>query len=387
MHTSYRSERLVSLDFFRGAAIVLMILVNNPGSWAHVYPPLLHARWHGWTPTDLVFPFFLFIVGVAIVLAYTKRLSKGAPKSELAKKAVSRTVVLFALGLFMAAWPFFTFDPEFAVRPAMFKLRYMGVLQRIALSYLAASMIFLYAGPKARKYWIVGLLVGYWLAMALIPVPGYGAGMWDDPVTTLSAYLDRMILGVNHLWAGTGRTWDPEGLLSTIPAIATTLLGVWTGELLAGSDDNSTKVARLMVRGAILVGIGYVWNWFFPINKGIWTSSYAVFTGGLAMSALGVSYWLVDVKGYKKWTQPFVVYGMNALTVFFLSGIVAKSLIILKVNGPNGDLISVYSWIYQTIFLPLASPVNASLMFALTWILFWYLVLAAMWKRGIVIKV
>jgi len=233
---------------------------------------------------------------------------------------------------------------------------------------------------------MVGLLVGYWIAMALVPVPGYGAGMWDDPVATLSAFLDRMILGENHLWAGTGRTWDPEGLLSTIPAIVTTLLGVWTGELLTGSDNDSTKVARLMIRGAILIGLGYVWNWFFPINKGLWTSSYVVFTGGQAMCMLGIS-WLIDVKGYKKWTHPFIVYGTNALTVFFMSGIVAKSFGILKVAGPNDDPISVYSWIYHFVFLQVASPVNASLMFAVTWIMLWYLVMAAMWKRGIVVKV
>ena len=382
-----RSERLVSLDFFRGATILLMILVNNPGSWAYVYAPLLHAEWNGWTPTDLVFPFFLFIVGVAIVLAYTKRLGQGVAKSDLTRKAIKRTVILFALGLLMAAWPFFTFEPEFGVRPAFFKLRYMGVLQRIALCYLAASLIFLYSSEKVQRYWLVGLLVGYWLIMALVPVPGYGAGVWDDPVATLSAYLDRIILGVDHLWAGTGRTWDPEGLLSTFPAVGTTLLGVWTGQLLAGEDDHTTKVAKLMVRGSILVAVGYIWHWFFPINKGLWTSSYVVFTGGQAMCVLGVCYWFVDAKGYRKWTQPFVIYGVNALTVFFMSGIVAKSLIILKVPGPDGDSISVYSWIYQTIFMPLASPINASLMFAIAWVLAWYVVLAMLWKRGIVIKV
>jgi predicted acyltransferase len=334
-----------------------------------------------------VFPFFLFIVGVAIVLAYEKRLSRGSTRRDLRSKALKRSVVLFALGLFMAAWPFFTFVPEFGIRPSFFKLRYMGVLQRIALCYLAASLIFLYFGPRARKRWIIGLLLGYWIVMALVPVPGYGAGMWDDPVATLSAWLDRMILGENHLWAGTGRTWDPEGLLSTFPAIATTLLGVWTGELLATDNNHAEKVARLMVRGAALVALGYVWDWFFPINKGLWTSSYVVFTGGLAMSVLGVSYWLVDVKGYKRWTQPFVVYGVNALTVFFMSGIVAKTLILIKVTGADGEPTSVYSWLYQTLFLPLASPINASLMFAVVWILLWYLVLAAMWRRGIIIKV
>jgi predicted acyltransferase len=387
MSPTSRSERLVSLDFFRGATIVLMILVNNPGSWAHVYAPLLHAEWHGWTPTDLVFPFFLFIVGVAIVLAYEKRLSRGASRSDLRSKAVKRTIVLFALGMFMAAWPFFTLYPEFGIRPEFFKLRYMGVLQRIALCYLAASLIFLYFPPRIRKYWIVGLLLGYWLAMALIPVPGYGAGMWDDPVATLSAWLDRLVLGEDHLWAGTGRTWDPEGLLSTLPAVATTLLGVWTGELLSGDRAPAEKVARLMIRGASLVALGYVWDWFFPINKGLWTSSYVVFTGGLAMSALGVSYWLVDVKGYQRWTRPFVIYGVNALTVFFMSGIVAKTLILIKVDLPDGTPTSVYSWLYQTLFLPIASPINASLLFALAWILLWYRVLAAIWRKGIVIKV
>lgn len=381
------SKRLVSLDFFRGATIMLMILVNNPGTWGAVYPPLLHAKWHGWTPTDLVFPFFLFIVGVAIVLAFTKRIDQGIPQKQLLQKAAGRTAVLFALGLFMAAWPFFTFYPEFGVRSSFDRLRYMGVLQRIALCYFAASAIFLFCKERTQLLWLFGLLVAYWLALALIPVPGYGAGQWDDPVGTLPAYVDRLILGADHLWAGANREWDPEGLLSTLPAISTTLFGVWTGKLLVGSDNNATKVARLMVRGFALVALGYVWNWFFPINKGIWTSSYSVFTGGLAMLCLGMAYWIVDVKGWKKWTQPFVEYGVNALTVFFMSGIVAKSLGILKIAGPDGDPVSLHSWIYGTVFEPLASPMNASLLFALTWILAWYVVLHVMYKRGIVVKV
>ena len=387
MNTGPTPKRLVSLDFFRGATIVLMILVNNPGSWAHVYPPLLHAEWHGWTPTDLVFPFFLFIVGVAIVLAYNKRISQGVDRRALAGKATKRTVILFALGLFMAAWPFFQFQPEFGIRPAFFKLRYMGVLQRIALCYLAASLLYLFASRRSRTYWLVGLLAGYWLLMAFVPVPGYGAGMLDDPVATLSAYLDRMLLGENHLWAGTGRTWDPEGLLSTLPAIGTALLGVRTGEILARPHNDVTKVARMMVHGAIIMALGYTWDWIFPINKGLWTSSYVLFTGGLAMMALGVSYWIVDVKGLVRWTRPFVIYGVNALTVFFMSGIVAKTLIIWKVAGSDGDPISVYAWLYRTVFLPVASPVNASLMFAIAWVLVWYAVLAMMWRKGIVIKV
>ena len=382
-----RPERLVSLDFFRGATIILMILVNNPGTWAAVYPPLLHAKWHGWTPTDLVFPFFLFIVGVAIVLAFDKHLKAGVKPVILAQKAAKRTVILFALGLFLAAWPFFDFVPEFQVRPAFFKLRIMGVLQRIALCYFAASLIFIYVRDNRQLFWLWGLLVAYWLAMTFIPAPDVVAGNWEDPALTLSAYVDRLLLGTNHLWAGTGRTWDPEGLLSTIPAVGTALFGVWTGKLLVGEDNHPTKVARLMVRGAILIAMGYMWNWFFPINKGLWTSSYAVFTAGQAMCCLGVCYWIVDVKGYKKWTEPFVVYGMNALTVFFMSGLVAKTFIIIKITGPDGVQTSIYGYLFKTVFLPLASPVNASLMFALTWVGIWYLVVLLMWKKGIVVKV
>jgi len=364
-----------------------MILVNNPGTWSAVYPPLLHAKWHGWTPTDLVFPFFLFIVGVAIVLAYTKRLERGVTRDQLVKKAAGRTVVLFALGLFLAAWPFFTFAPEFGIRPAFFRLRYMGVLQRIALSYFAASLIFLFCRERTQLVWLFGLLVVYWLAMALIPVPGYGAGHWDDPVGTLPAYFDRLIMGGDHLWAGANHQWDPEGLLSTLPAISTTLFGVWTGRLLIGEDKADTKVARLLVRGCLLVALGYVWSWFFPINKSIWTSSYSVFTAGQAMCALGISYWMIDIKGWKKWTQPFVEYGVNALTVFFMSGLVAKSLILIKIAGPDGEPTSLYSTIYQTVFAPLASPVNSSLLFAITWVVAWYVVLHLMYKRGIIVKV
>lgn len=384
---STSSSRLVSLDFFRGATIILMILVNNPGTWSAVYPPLLHSEWHGWTPTDLVFPFFVFIVGVAIVLAYTKRMERGVQRNELLKKAAGRTAVLFALGLFLAAWPFFTFAPDFGIRPSFFRLRYMGVLQRIALCYFAASVIFLFAKERTRLVWLFGLLIVYWLAMALIPVPGYGAGQWDDPVSTLAAHIDRMVMGADHLWAGAHHQWDPEGLLSTLPAISTALFGVWTGQLLVGKDEPHTKVARLLVRGCLLVALGYVWNWFFPINKGIWSSSYSVFTAGQAMCALGISYWMIDIRGWKKWTQPFVEYGVNALTVFFMSGLVAKTLILIKVAGPDGEPTSLYSAIYHTVFAPLASPVNSSLMFAVTWVLIWYVVLHLMYKRKLIIKV
>lgn len=383
-----RSKRLVSLDVFRGATIIGMILVNNPGTWAHIYPPLRHADWHGWTPTDLIFPFFLFIVGVAIPLAYTKRLARGVPKRNLVAKATKRTVILFGLGLMMAAYPFFAYDPSFGLRDFS-RLRIMGVLQRIALCYLAASLLFLYLRPRARYIALATLLLGYWALMELVPVPGYGAGVLDTPEATLAAYLDRLILGTNHLWAGADRMWDPEGLLSTIPAIGTTLFGVWTGRLVLDKQrDLVEKAARLLAMGVALVMVGYVWDLAFPINKSLWTSSYTVFTAGQAMCTLGLCFWLIDVKGRQRWTTPFVVYGVNALTVFVLSGILAKTLFLIKVQDPSGEgTTSLQAWIFQSVFLPLASPINASLLYAITWIVMWFLILWWMYRRNIIVKV
>ncbi len=378
-------ERLVSLDVFRGATIVAMILVNNPGTWSAIYPPLRHASWHGWTITDLIFPFFLFIVGVAIVLAFEKRLARGVPRIDLINRTGSRAAILFGFGLLMAAYPIFTVIPEFGLRPQLANLRIMGVLQRIALCYFAASLIFLYARPKWQYIWMGILLVGYWLAMTLIPVPGYGAGMIDSPEANLAAYIDRLILG-DHLWAGTGGLYDPEGILSTFPAIASALIGVWAGRIILSERLPLERAVELFAWGAILTATGYVWDWFFPINKPIWTSSYAVFTGGLAMTTLGLCYLIIDVRGHKKWTQPFVVYGMNAITVFFLSGIVARSLGIIQI--PRGDgSISLQRMIFETFFLSWASEINASLAYAITWIVLWYLFLLWMYRKRIFIKI
>lgn len=380
-------KRLVSLDVFRGATILGMILVNNPGTWGAIYPPLQHAAWHGWTPTDLIFPFFLFIVGVAIPLAYTKRISLGISHRDLIGKATRRALILFGLGLFMAAYPVFTFSPEFGLHPYVQQLRIMGVLQRISVCYLAASLVFLYTRPHTQWWWIGGLLLGYWGVMKLVPVPGIGPGQLDVPADTLSAYLDRLLLGESHLWVGADRRWDPEGLLSTLPAIATTLFGVWTGHQLLKKRNRLEKTVRLLVTGIALVIGGYIWNWFFPINKSLWTSSYALFTAGQAMCALGVCYWLIDVRGHQGWTKPFVVYGVNALTVFVMSGLLARTLFLVKVTGAEGEVTSLQSWIFQTFFLPLATPINASLLYALTWILMWFGILYTMYRRNLIWKV
>lgn len=378
-------ERLVSLDVFRGATIIAMILVNNPGTWSAMYPPLRHAAWHGWTITDLIFPFFLFIVGVAVVLAFEKRLAKGVPRATLIRKTGSRAAILFGFGLLMAAYPVFTVVPEFGLRPQLADLRIMGVLQRIAICYFAASLIFLYARPKWQFIWMGIFLVGYWIAMMLIPVPGFGAGMIDSPEANLAAYIDRMVLG-SHVWAGTGGDYDPEGILSTIPAIASALIGVWAGRIILSDRPPLERAVQLFAWGAVLISIGYVWDWFFPINKPIWTSSYAVFTGGQAMVALALCYLVIDVRGKKGWTQPFVVYGMNAITVFFLSGIVARSMGIIRIPTADGS-ITLQRTIFETFFLSWASEINASLAYAVTWIVIWYLILWWMYRKRIFVKV
>jgi predicted acyltransferase len=377
-------KRLVSLDVFRGATIAGMILVNNPGTWATIYPPLRHAPWHGWTVTDLVFPFFLFIVGVSIVLAFSKAMAKGAHDTDLVKKTFTRSVIIFGLGLMMAGYPYFTLDPSFGIHKNLAEIRVMGVLQRIAICYLVASVMFIKLQPRTIVYSIGAILVGYWAAMTLIPVPGHGAGMIDESHTNLAAWIDQLIFADVHLYRN--GPYDPEGLFSTIPAIGTTLLGVMTGIILMSDRAPIEKTARFLLWGFALAAIGYVWDWFFPINKPIWTSSYAIFTAGLGMQVFGVCYWLVDVKSYQRFTRFFVVYGVNALTVFFMSGIIARSINLIQVPTAEG-VMSVQRIIFTNVFMPLASEINASLMYAVVWIILWYLVLSYMYKKKIFVKV
>jgi len=364
------NKRLVSLDAFRGITIAGMILVNNPGSWSTVYAPLLHAPWHGWTPTDFIFPFFLFIVGVSMAFSLPRQQEK-LPTAQLYRKIGRRTLILFGLGLFLAAFPFFKLDT----------IRIPGVLQRIAVVYLCASVIVLHTGIRGQVGWFAGLLLGYWAAMTLIPVPGYGAG--DLSVEgNLAAFVDSNLLS-GHMWK---KTWDPEGVLSTIPAIATTLSGVLTGHFLKTKNERATIAGWLFIAGWLAVLAGLFWAILFPLNKALWTSSYVVFTTGAALQFLAFCYFLIDVKGIKKWAKPAIVYGMNAITVFVLSGILARILIYTKV--PSGsESISLKSWIYNNLFLSWADPINASLAFALANVLFW---LAAMWflyNRKIFIKI
>jgi predicted acyltransferase len=353
--------RLVSLDAFRGATVAAMVLVNNPGTWRAVYPPLRHAEWHGWTLTDLIFPFFLFIVGVAIPLGLGRRLSARQPRSAVVAKILRRSAIIFALGLLLHAIP--NFDPA--------TIRIPGVLQRIAVCYLVAAVLFLWTDWRGQAALTITLLVAYWAVMTLVSVPGFGVGPLD-PEGNLAAYVDRALFGP-HIWRA-ARVYDPEGLLSTVPAIATTLAGVLAGQWLTIGRSRKHTVLGLFVAGLGAIVLGEIWNAWFPINKALWTSSYAVFTAGAALLALAACYWLVEVRGHRAWTRPFVVLGVNALALFFLSSLAARLLIVVKVQGAAGR-VPLHAWLFDHLFAPWASPVNASLAYAVAYLAAWFGVL------------
>ena len=373
--------RLLSLDVFRGLTVAAMILVNNPGSWTHIYAPLKHAEWHGCTPTDLIFPFFLFIVGVSI--SYALGSKKGyMSHSKLIMTALKRALILFGLGLFLNLFPKVFTEPMEAFQT----VRIPGVLQRIAVVFFITALIFIKTNPKTQLRLLIGILIAYWAMMTLIPVPGVGYANLEKE-TNLGAWLDRTILTEAHLWRS-AKTWDPEGILSTLPAIGTGLFGVLVGSWLKRKDrEESVKISWMFSIGILAVILGLIWDLCFPINKALWTSSFVLYAGGLATIGLALCYWLIDVQGYKKGTKPFVVYGVNAITVFFLSGLIPRILTMIKVNMPDGTTVNSREWMYETFFSPYFSPINASLAGAVTFILIWLGILWWMYSKKIIIKV
>jgi predicted acyltransferase len=363
------SNRLISLDVFRGITIAGMVLVNNPGSWEHIYWPLEHASWHGWTPTDLVFPFFLFIVGIAIPLAFGRRMESGGSKRDLYVKIIKRTLIIFAIGLFLNGFPYF----------GLAEFRIPGVLQRIAVCYFFASVIFLNTKIRTQVAITIALLLAYWFMLKFIPAPGFAAGDLTKE-GSLPSFIDRVVFG-KHVWAQ-AKVYDPEGLLSTVPAIATTLIGVLTGQWLRTEKSRPEKAAGMFVVGAVCVAIGWSWNAFFPINKALWTSSYVLFSGGLALQFLALCYWIIDIHGYRKWAKPFEVFGLNAIALYVVADIIAVTLGVVKVGEvPLG------SWIYDHVFASWASPVNASLAFAICFVLVCYVLMWILYRRRIFLKV
>jgi predicted acyltransferase len=363
------SSRLLSLDVFRGITIAGMVLVNNPGTWESIYWPLRHAEWHGWTPTDLVFPFFLFIVGVAIALSLGNQAESGGSRRDLYLKIVKRSLIIFGIGLFLNGFPYFSLS----------ELRIPGVLQRIAVCYLFASIIFLNARLRTQIAIAIALLLIYWVLLAFVPAPGFVAGDLTKE-GSLPSYVDRAVLG-KHVWAQ-AKVYDPEGLLSTIPALVTALIGVLTGSWLRTEKSRIEKAAGMFVAGAVLVAVGWGWNSFFPINKALWTSSYVLFTGGLALQFLTFCYWLIDIKEYRRWARPFEIFGLNAIALYVGAGLMAELFGLIKVGGqPLGG------WIYANLFASWASPVNASLAYAISFVLVWLFFMWLLYRRKIFIKI
>ena len=457
-------QRLISLDVFRGMTIAGMVLVNNPGG-SPVYWPLDHAEWNGLTPTDWIFPFFLFIVGVSISIALGRSVAEPAggnakPGGKTYWKIVSRSASIYLVGAAISVVPFFQFAatdaPDnlkiliwLAFAASLFflllrnykiaaalcvvallgiagmnlagynvvsynygTLRIFGVLQRISVCYLVTSLIFLHTTWKQQVGIAITLLLGYWFVMTTIPVPGCEVTSVSDKACNLAAWLDRLILGENHIWRG-GRVYDPEGILSTIPAIVTTISGVLTGTWLTRKDESGgmkdetnhdafqqdsdssliphpsslEKANGLFGVGVALLALGLIWNSYFPMNKSLWTSSYVLATTGLALLTLGFCYWLIDIKGYKAWAKPFVIFGVNALALFVFTGIFARMIAAYRVTGAEGQLISIQRWIVQNIFLQIAQPIDASLLYAISFILLWLFLMWLLYRKKIYIKV
>jgi predicted acyltransferase len=353
MTSTGETARRVSIDVFRGLTIAAMVIVNNPGDWGNVYAPLLHAEWNGWTPTDLIFPFFVFILGVSITLS---------KRPQTAATIFKRAAILYAFGFLLAIYPRFNFSI----------VRVMGVLPRLALCALFAGLLYklvMRVEEEARLQAVIFtsalLLLTYWALMTFVPVPGGTAGDLT-PSGNLGAWIDRTVIGTNHLWR-TSKTWDPEGLLSTLPAIGSALTGIAAGLVLTGKRSDIEKMAVLISAGGASMAAGLVWDNRFPINKSLWTSSYVLLTSGLASIFLAACYWFFDVHQRRRFLHPLIVMGRNPLALFVMSGLLVKTMTWIQIDAGNGKTVSLYSWIYTHLFLPMGlwGPKNTSLAFAL----------------------
>lgn len=367
------ATRLLSLDVFRGATMAAMVIVNNPGDWGNVYAPLLHAEWNGWTPTDLIFPFFLFIVGVSLTL------SRGTMGSWA--RILRRSAVIFLIGVLLAGIPRFPFATW----------RIPGVLQRIAVCYLVAAVLFRVTRSDGRKPGRQALMLGAWAALftlaywALVTWVAASGGLAGDltPNGNLGAFIDRTVFGTSHLWQR--RPWDPEGVLSTIPAIGTALAGCVAGLCIGSGLSRERKAATLAGGGVVLVLLGLLWNEAVPINKNLWTSSYVAFTAGAASLSLAICYFVLDVRSWRKWAKPLEILGLNAIALYVFSALLAKLLGYIRWSTADGRQ-SLGGFLYARFYEPLAAPKNASLLFALTHLAVLFLVLYFMYRKRIFLK-
>ena len=420
-------QRLISLDVFRGMTIILMTIVNNPGDWGNVYPPLLHAEWHGWTPTDLVFPFFIFIVGVSISFAIPEKTLNLANF----EKILARSLRILCLGLFLNFFSkihlfglegtplllirllitllmTYALMYDFKNRTKLYivllifvslillafggfedykNVRIPGVLQRIAIVYFFTALLYLVASQTWQIIIAAFLLILYWVLMTQVNIPEFGAPNLEK-ATNMSAWIDNLLLE-GHMYV-VSKTWDPEGVLSTLPAIASGIIGLLTGQILSQDSTKKKKIQNLVISGFLLLLTGLAWDQTFPINKPLWTSSYVLFVSGLATLLLTLLYWLIEVAGFKKWTTFFVIWGVNPMIVFFYSGVIPRALGMIKVQDPQKKEleISLQEYLYHYGVVPFYdSPFNASLAWALYYVVFWSIILWIFFRNKLIFKV
>jgi predicted acyltransferase len=359
-------QRLLSLDVFRGLTVAGMILVTDPGTYSAVYKPLLHAQWENPTATDMIFPSFLVIVGIAIALSFASRLQRGSTRAELLRHVLQRSVIIFLLGLILNGFPDYN----------LHTLRIPGVLQRIAICYLFGATLYLTVSKKNRRQTTaiiatttVALLTLYWALLKFYPVPGFGPGRLDS-LGNLGAYIDRAIFSIPHLWPygttpGHGVTFDPEGILSTLGALATLLFGVLAGEWLLTATTQARKAIGLAICGAVLILIGLALSPSMPLIKKIWTPTFALFSAGVALLIFSALYFILDIKQWRRWSAPALIFGTNAILAFTLSGIITTLTDRIHITTSEGTRDTLHHWAYQHLFVTWLNPTNASLAYAI----------------------
>ena len=375
-------QRLAALDAFRGFTIMAMIMVNNPGSWSFMYSPLEHSDWNGCTPTDLIFPNFLFIVGVA--MWYSFRKFNFVLSKPLVYKILKRTAVIFLLGVFLNWFPFMKFIPGEGIEwRSFYNLRIMGVLQRIAIAYGIGSILVLTLKQKRLIWFSAITLLAYWFVLWF-----WGGQNPYSLEGNIVKIIDTKIFGANHIWHGKGIAFDPEGLLSTIPSVITVIIGFFTGKVITNTENRERMVLHLLLLGIVGVLGGLIWNMTFPINKSLWTSSYVIYTGGIALLILGVFIWLMDIKGYKKWAHPFIVYGMNPLFIYIFAGVFIRIVLyLIRFRTAEGNIVNLKTWLFDNIFQPAFGDINGSLLFSVMLIIIYWGVGYYLYKKKIFVKI
>ncbi len=374
------SSRLMSLDVYRGLMVAAMIVVDNPGSDEHAYWPIMHTKWNGWTPADFIFPSFLFLVGISIVYSFAARLQRGDTRRQIFLHAVNRALLLIAIGMLVNASPIIGLD--------LHTWRFEGVTQRIGICYFFASILELWAGRRQQGLALVACLVGYWALLRFFPVPGAGVPGRDipfmDQVQNLPAWLDRKLF-MGHLYDGTR---DPEGILHTIPAIGSTLIGVLAGHWLRKQKDARKLIAGMLLSGIIGILAGVLWNHWFPINKNLWTSSFVLFSAGLALLFLSLLYWMLEVKRWRgAWTMPILVFGMNAIAGFVADSFIYGPGYTFTARGPNGATMNWHEAAQTWLEAAGLATANASLVYSLAAVAICWFLLWLLWRKKIFLKI